>query len=688
SNVTTKKVAAMSAGPTADEMSQYKAVIWYTGSTSGVNGLPNLLGADQDNLQAYLTGGGNLYLSGGDAMYGVDNGPLVRSTLGTVITQDGMDTWQLKGVDGTPYAGTSFNLDNWHEQMLNDSIAPNPENTTVTAKIDLVWPGDSSYDNAYGYLSGTSMAAPHVSGAAALVLSKHPEFTPEMVKNALMLTGQPLSSLTGMVKTGSMLNAGLATTFADNDIPGVTLPSSGTITDTLDETSDLDDVYALPLQKGEKAVIKMTGDKGTDFDLYLYDTTATTVKGNKGMLASSEKVGTSSESITLIAPNDGVYYIDAYGYAGSGSYTLSATLGTGAGVYEENAPELSYTSSWSTVKDSSASKGSYKTTDKAGSAMDMYFNGTGVRLTAPLNAKQGIAQVYVDDASYTVDLYSLSSQSKKVIVEKTGLEPGIHKLRIEWTGIGSRLVRKSITPPTAISFDNVTVFGPPPTSPNGLLSSLNSANQVTLNWQENTEPNTMYLIQRATGTNPADSAYTTLTARPIAALNYEDRTATLNVAYSYRVLAVDPNGVRSLPSATIATIRPVNTEESASAISYSGAWTVERNTKASANMERNTSKANASAQFHFSGSKIQILAPKSNTRGLAEVYLDNVDVGTIDLYSATPTYQQVVFEKKQLSNGPHTIKIVCKGQPSHVDGAPATATQISLDAFVYSSASL
>ncbi|MGZ4164772.1 MAG: S8 family peptidase, partial [Tumebacillaceae bacterium] len=122
SNVTTKKVAAMSAGPTADEMSQYKAVIWYTGSTSGVNGLPNLLGADQDNLQAYLTGGGNLYLSGGDAMYGVDNGPLVRSTLGTVITQDGMDTWQLKGVDDTPYAGTTFNLDNWHEQMLNDSL--------------------------------------------------------------------------------------------------------------------------------------------------------------------------------------------------------------------------------------------------------------------------------------------------------------------------------------------------------------------------------------------------------------------------------------------------------------------------------------------------------------------------------------------------------------------------------------
>ena len=43
----------------------------------------------------------------------------------------------------------------------------------------------------YMQLSGTSFAAPVVSGAAAMLLGQHPDWTPDQVKGALMLTATP-----------------------------------------------------------------------------------------------------------------------------------------------------------------------------------------------------------------------------------------------------------------------------------------------------------------------------------------------------------------------------------------------------------------------------------------------------------------------------------------------------------------
>ncbi|KAK8944669.1 Subtilisin-like protease [Platanthera zijinensis] len=65
----------------------------------------------------------------------------------------------------------------------------------VAPGVDILsaWPfaaGDSSVksDDAFNFESGTSMAAPHVSGIAALLKKVHPDWTPSMIKSALMTT--------------------------------------------------------------------------------------------------------------------------------------------------------------------------------------------------------------------------------------------------------------------------------------------------------------------------------------------------------------------------------------------------------------------------------------------------------------------------------------------------------------------
>ncbi|WP_078381952.1 S8 family serine peptidase [Sutcliffiella halmapala] len=60
-----------------------------------------------------------------------------------------------------------------------------------------------NYDIAYTRLQGTSMAAPHVAGTAALILQAHPEYTPFDVKAALMNTADEMNGEYSVNEIGS-----------------------------------------------------------------------------------------------------------------------------------------------------------------------------------------------------------------------------------------------------------------------------------------------------------------------------------------------------------------------------------------------------------------------------------------------------------------------------------------------------
>ncbi|MBI3995858.1 MAG: S8 family serine peptidase [Nitrospirae bacterium] len=58
----------------------------------------------------------------------------------------------------------------------------------------------------YSFISGTSMAAPHVSGAVGLLLSQDPSLTPEEVRAVILGTAEPKDALKGLVASAGRLN--------------------------------------------------------------------------------------------------------------------------------------------------------------------------------------------------------------------------------------------------------------------------------------------------------------------------------------------------------------------------------------------------------------------------------------------------------------------------------------------------
>ncbi|WP_438446659.1 immunoglobulin-like domain-containing protein [Gorillibacterium sp. sgz5001074] len=106
---------------------------------------------------------------------------------------------------------------------------------------------------------------------------------------------------------------------------------------------------------------------------------------------------------------------------------------------------------------------------------------------------------------------------------------------------------------------------------------------------------------------------------------------------------------------------PGQYEDTNAALQYQPVWITYGSAEYSGGSIKGFSEAGSSFTLNFKGESIQIYGLKSPYNGIAEVFLDGVSKGTVDYYSNTAQFQQLIFEANGLSGVNHTIKLVNTG---------------------------
>jgi hypothetical protein len=380
--------------------------------------------------------------------------------------------------------------------------------------------------------------------------------------------------------------------------------------------------------------------------------------------------------------------------------------------YEQSDPSIYLEGTWLEGTSSNYSGGTYRYTNGGNAAVT--FAGTSIDWVTTKGPVFGIARVSIDGGAGTdVDLYAATTAYKQKVWSATGLTPGQHTLRIEWTG-----TKNTAATAANVGIDAVDIVGRPTLAHyeqtatdlrfegswlTGTSSSYSGASYkytfsagsavniafrgTRIDWITSKGPS--FGIARVAVDNGA----------PVLVDLYAASTANKRVVWSATGLASGLHHVRIEWTGTknaaatgtnvgidaldiLGVLAPAEDgpmvtrfDEASPQLGWTGGWRTSSSSSFSGGTYRYTAEE-GTLTVSFTGTRIDWIGTKTPRSGIASVSVDGGAPVQVDLYAASNVHQQRLWSATGLSEGDHTVTISWTGQHA----ASASDAYISVDA--------